>query len=881
MRLPRWPRGQDADLDAELQSHVQMATQDRIDRGESPDQAAAAARREFGNTLLVRETVREMWGWTPIEQFWQDLGYARRALAGTPAFTLAAVLTLGLGIGVNTAMFSVVRAVVLRPLPFADPDRLVQIDELDLRGAAARRSSVSWPNFLDWQQRTQTLESMAAYHQSNVTVTGLGPSQHVPAAVVSSAIFSTLGVAPALGRGFGAADDRVGTDVVVISDEFRRTLLGARADPVGTGLAVNSRQFTIVGVMPPGFVFPVTSPAPQLWITMAEDARVEAAGDTPITEQRGAHFLQVVGRLRAGVSLDQAQAELTSLAATLARDHPDDNAFRGATVTPQLDALIGEARRPLLLLLAAVGCVLLIACVNLASLITARGVGRQAELALRVALGASRSRMVRLLLAEAVLVAAISAMCGLALASGSMGLLVRMAPADVRGLDAVSIDASVLAFTAAIAVICAGLVGIAPALSATRGSLRHNLSASRTETGGRPQRRWLNGLIVVETALGVVLLVAATLVIGGLGRLARTDPGFDVSQVTTMRVNLPDGRYPYLKQVAFYDRLLPELARLPGVTGAGLVGPLPLSGSRYGISFELPGDVSGVAAKRPSAGFAFVSPGYFRAMHIAVVQGREFTAADTDAAPRTVVVNESFARRYFPGENPIGKRIRPGLNTTEPDEPWREIVGVIADVKQVSLQDEPSPMFVVPHSQGLITTPHLVIRSAGALEAIPEAARRVVAAVDPELAVYDVKTLADRRDTTMATQRFTTWLLTLFAALGLLLTAVGLYGVLAYGVSRRRHEFGVRLALGASSRHIVGTVAGRAFALVAAGLAIGVTASTALGRVMRAALDFVPPADGSTYATVALILIVVAAAAALVPIRRAVGVDPMQTLRSN
>ncbi len=263
------------------------------------------------------------------------------------------------------------------------------------------------------------------------------------------------------------------------------------------------------------------------------------------------------------------------------------------------------------------------------------------------------------------------------------------------------------------------------------------------------------------------------------------------------------------------------------------------------------------------------------------MQGREFTAADTDASPRVVVVNESFVRRYFPGENPIGKRIRPGLSTTEPDEPWREIVGVAADVKQVSLQDQPSPMFVVPHAQGMITTPHLVIRSAGALDAIPEAARRVVAAADPELAVYDVKTLADRRDTTMATQRFTTWLLTLFAGLGLLLTAVGLYGVLAYGVSRRRHEFGVRVALGASSRHIVATVVGRAFALVAAGLAIGVTASTALGRVMRAALDFVSPADASTYATVALILLVVATAAALVPVRRAVAVDPMQTLRSN
>jgi putative ABC transport system permease protein len=816
-----------------------------------------------------------------IEQFWHDLGHARRALMKAPAFTLAAVLTLGLGIGANVAMFSVVRAVMLRPLPFPDPERLVQIDELDLRGGGNRRAAVSWPNFRDWQQRTRVLESLAAYHESNFTVTGIGAAQHVPGAVVSVTFFDTLGVQPAIGRGFSTEDDRVGAAVAVISDEFRRTQLGSRSDLVGSAVIIDGRPFTIVGIMPPAFVFPIVSPAPQLWLTAAEDARVEAPGDTPMSEQRGAHYIKVVGRLRHDVQLAEARAEMEGLAAVLARDYPDDNANRSASVVPQLDALIGETRRPLLLLLGAVGCVLLIACVNLANLMTARGIRRQPELALRVALGGSRGRMIRLLVAEAVALAALAALCGVGVAWWSRRLLIQLAPNDIRGLDQVSIDGFVLGYTTAMAAVCALVVGLVPAFRATRGDLRHNLGASRIAVGARSQGRWLNGLIVTETAAGVVLLVVATLVIGGLGRLARTDPGFDVSQVTTLRVSLPDSRYPFREQVGFYDRLLPDLTRIPGVQGAAIVGPLPLSGSRYGISFELPGDRAAEAGNRPSAGFAFVSPGYFAAMRIPIVQGREFGAGDTDAAPRVVVVNESFARRYFPNGSPIGQRIKPGLSTTEPEAPWREIVGVAADVKQVTLRDSSDPMYFVPHAQGIITTPHIVIRSAAAAESIPEAARRVIAAADPELAVYDVRTLQERLVATFATQRFATWLLALFAGLGLVLTGVGVYGVLAYTVSQRVHEFGVRSALGASARQLAGAAMRSAVTMVGVGLLVGMAVSAALGQVMQAALDFVDQPGFDTFVIVAVMLLAVSGAATLAPILRAIRVDPMQTLRSN
>jgi putative ABC transport system permease protein len=880
MRFLVWRRHQDAQLDEEVQSHLDLAIQDRIDRGETPEHAATAARQEFGNVLLIKETVRDMWGWRPIEEFWQDLGYARRALWRAPAFTIAAVLTLSLGIGANTSMFSIVRAVVLRPLPFADPDRLVAVRELDVRSATPRPVSVSWPNFLDWRAQTRMLEAIAGHHSASFTVTGLGPSLNVRGAVVSANLFTTLGIGAAVGRTFNDDEDKPGSQVVVLSEEFRRNHLAGLANPVGSALAINGHSFTIIGIMPLRFVFPVSSPPPELWLTMAEDARVESPSDTPMTAQRGAHFIQVVGRLRSGVSVIRAQAEFEDMMAGLAKAFPADNGGRSAQVVPQLDAIVGSVKRPLFLLLAAVVCVLFIACVNLTNLMTARGVARQAELALRVALGASRSRVIRLLLAEAVALAIASAICGVAIAWWSLDLLVRMAPHEIRGLGAVSIDPAVLAYTASVAAVCALLVGLMPALRATRGELRQEIGAVRTSTGSRSQRRWLNGLIVLETALGVVLLVGATLVITGLNQLAGTNPGFDVTHVTTMRVNLPDSRYPYTKQVSFYDRLLPEIGRVPGIESVGIAGPLPLTGSRFGLSFELAGDAARGTASRPSAGFAFVSPGYFRSMRIPLTQGREFTTADTESSPRTIVISDSFARQYFPNEDPLGKRIKPGLSTTEAETPWREVVGVVGDVKQRTLNEDADPMFYVPHSQGLITTPHIVVRSRS-MEAIPETVRQIVAKADPELAIYDVRTMQDRMATSMASQRFTTFLLTLFAILGLLLTAVGLYGVLAYVVTQRTHEFGVRFALGATRGDIVWTIAGGAFALVGSGLVIGIGAATALARIMKAALDFAGRPDLLTYAAVALALLAVAGVAAVAPARRALRVDPMQTLRSN
>ena len=879
MRLPLWRRRQEAELDEELRSHLRMAIEDRVARGEPRDQAERNAAREFGNVLVVKETTRDMWGWTWIDEWRQDVAYALRALAKTPAFTAIAVLTLTIGVGANTAMFSIVQAVLLRPLPFPDPDRLVALREVD--GTAARRTpgSASYPNFIDWRSRTTTLESLSTYRMGSFTVTGLGPPQQISGAVVSADFFATLGIEPAMGRAFLATEEAAGSDVVVIADAFWRTQLGGRSNIIGSTFVINGRTHTVIGVMPPAFRFPVAFPGPELWLTMAQDASVESKDDTPMTAQRSAHFLQVVGRLRDGVAIAAAQSEFDGIARVLAGEHPDDNAGRGVDVSPQLAVLVGTSRPLLLFLLAAVGCVLLIACVNLANLLMARGAARHRELALRIALGASRARIARLLLAESFVLSVVGTACGVALAFWALRVLVLMSPQDVRGLDEVAIDGVVLMFAAGMAIACGLLVGVLPALRSTPPQVGADLRETRS-TLGRPQRRLLNTLVVIETTLGVVLLVGATLVVRGLERLAATNPGFDVTGVVTLKVNLPISNYTYMRRVAFYEELLPELARLPGFEAVSAVAPLPLSGNRMNLSFELPGQPAADASQRPSAAYAFVGPDYFRAMRIPLKRGRSFALSDNDAAPRVVIVNERFAQQFFPNTDPIGQRVRLGLATTEEEPPWREIVGVSGDFKQQSLSDQSRPTMFVPLPQGFITTPHLVLRTAMPAGAAAESVREAVAHRDPEAAIDSVRTMEEYLATTMASPRFATFLLTLFAAIGLALSAIGLYGVLTYGVAQRTQEFGVRFALGATRRDVVTGVTRGALRLVGAGLTIGIAASVALGAAATSAFDFVEAPDVVTYAVVIAILLAVGAIAGYAPARRAARVDPVATLRS-
>ena len=878
MKLPLWRRRQDEELDEELAGHLRMAIADRIARGESPDEAARAARLEFGNLGLARESTREAWGWIGIEQFAQDIRYAWRTLRRTPGFTLVAVITLALGIGANTAMFSVINAVLLRPLPFPAPDALVTVANVDLRPGPARSisMSLSYPDFFDFRSKSHTFDHLSAYRDSSFTLVTSAGSVHVVGAVVSSEIFSTLGTTPAIGRGFRPEDERAGSDVAVISDSLWRSQFAAAPDIAGRTITLDSRPYTIVGVMPPGFQFPIKFPLAQIWVTLAADARVEKADDVPMTTQRGAHFLKAIGRLRASTTLASAQADVDVIQAALGREFPNDNAQRGVRITPHLDALVGDARGSLLVLLAAVGCVLLIACVNLANLLLARGAGRGAEIAMRKALGASPRRIVRQLLTESVLLAAIGTGCGLALAYGSIAALVRWSPVEVRGLDQVALDSTVLAFTAAIAIVSALTFGLAPALRAVRADAAPGAQAATRATAGRAERRLRGLLVVAETAIGVVLLVGAGLLLRSFDRLVRTPAGFDPDRIVTATFLLPDTRYSYAKQIAFYDSLVADLRAIPGVEAAAATVPLPLSGSNYTISFEQEGGAGG--ANRESADFALAGAGFFRAMHIPLVRGRDLTPADDDRAPRVVVVNEAFARRYFPGIDPIGKRLKLGVSTTEPETPWREIVGVVGDVRNRSFREPVRPAYFIPYAQGLISPLRLVVRARNTT-VVGEEIRKLVAGRDPDVAVYDVKTMEEFLATSVATPRFQAVLLALFALVGLMLTAVGLYGVLAYGVAQRTREFGIRLALGATPGGVRRLVMRGGLALVVAGLAAGVVAAAFATELLAGTLYGVDRLDPVTFAGVAVMLLLVAMLASYLPARRATRVDPIRALR--
>jgi predicted permease len=879
MKLPLWRRRQHDELREEIASHLRMAIADRVARGESEETAERAARLEFGNVAVITEVTRDMWGWIVVEQFAQDFRYAWRSLQRAPGFAVVAVLTLALGIGANTAMFSVINAVLLRPLPFPSPDRLVAVGSVDLRGAVARGSSnsASWPDFFDWRSSARAFEQLSAYRETGFTLTGGGRSLHVPGAVVSSDVFATLGVRPALGRAFRPEDEQAGADVAVISDALWRSQLAGAPDVIGRAMTLNSRRFTVVGVMPPRFHFPVSVPPTEIWITSAEDARVENAADTPMTAERGAHFLRVIGRLRPEASIASAQAELDVICEGLARAHPEDNSQRGARVSSELDRLVGDTRQSLLVLLAAVGCVLLIACVNLANLLLARGAGRGREMALRTALGASSRRIVRQLLTESLVLGVLGTACGLTVAYGSIALLVRLAPVNVRGLDEVTIDATVLAFTAALGLLSVLTFGLIPAVQTARADAAAGAAATARASHGRTQRRIRAALVIAETAIGVVLLVGAGLLLRSFDRLLRTSPGFDPGHVVTAHFRLPDNRYPYLKQIAFYDDLLSDVRALPGVDGVAGTAPLPLSGSRYTISFAQPGAPTR-PSERPSADFGIVSPGYFRTLHVPLVRGRDFTPADSDAAPRVVIVNESFVRRYFPETDPIGQRIKPGLSTTEKETPWREIVGVAGDVRHRSLADEIRPAYFVPYAQGLISPLSLVVRTNNI--GIADELRRALARRDPELALYDVKTLEEYAAISVATPRFQTLLLAAFAVVGLALTAVGLYGVMAYGVAQRTREFGIRLALGARPGEILALVLRGGLTLIAAGLVAGIVGGAFATRLLASALHGIDPLDPATFAAVAVLLLTVAMLASYVPARRATRVDPIAALRT-
>ena len=795
---------------------------------------------------------------------WQDLRYAARLLRKSPTFTLVSTLTLALGIGATTAIFSVVDAVMLRPLPYADSDRLVRIWESDLpRGRP--EFSVSQPNFLDFRARNQTFERVAASNGATMTLTTADGVEPLVARRVSIDFLPALGATPALGRNFLADEDRPGgnTRVVVVTHGFWQRRLGADPGAVGKTVSLNGASYSIVGVLPPSFAWAV--PNLDLFLPLAADP----------AQNRGDHQLLAIGKLKPGVSLQQANADLQAIAAQLSAQYPESNGGWSVLLRSFYDWLVPvETRRMLVIFLAAVGFVLLIAAGNVANLLLARAAARQKEMSIRVALGAGRRRVLSQLLVESMVLALIGGAAGCALAVGVTTALKGIASdAIVPRLDEVVINLRVLSFATLVSVMTGLLFGIAPALQASRPNMNESLKdAGRTGTGGAGRQRLRDGLVIAEVALSVALLVGAGLLMRSMLALQTVNPGFDPRNLLTLQVNVSGPSYqPAPARRAFYRDALAKIAALPGVASASVASMVPMGGGNTSIEVVIEGRPEDASGMKPSADWRVVDAGYFKTLGVSL-RGRDFDDRD-GAGFASVIISEEMARRYWPGVDPIGRSFHWHSATG----PRLTVVGVAGDVRQLSLERDPAPVIYL--SSMPFNPMILVIRTATDPASHVAAVRAAVRSVDPRVPISNVRTADEILATSVGPRRFTMFLLGSFAAVALILACVGLFGVMSYLVSQRTHDIGVRLALGAVPGDIFRHVIGRGMALAGSGAAIGLAAAFWLSRSLEALLFQVRPTDLLTFATVVIVLMAVALIACAVPARRATRVDPVIALR--
>jgi predicted permease len=809
----------------------------------------------------------------------QDLRFGLRMMLKSRGFTLAAIATLALGIGANTAMFSVVYHVLLRPLPFPEPERLMAVEPMSTRHGPPAPSNFSFPDYRDTRARNVSFTDIAAYNNNDYTLTGTGEPVHVSTEIVSAAFFDVLGVHPTLGRSFAREEDAPGHHVIVLSHRlWMRQFQGDRS-VLGRTVTLSGRNYTIVGVMPEGFQFPVRSQAIDLWTTFSKLSEPDAPGDPAITEQRGAHFLEVIGRLKPGVTMEQATADVTAIARALAAQDPDHNKYMTVTrVRPQVEYMVGESARALKLLLIAVGLVLLIACANVANLLLARSTSRAREIAIRSALGASGSRIVRQLLTESVTLALAGAVTGTGLAIWALSAMVKLYPSNLPRLAQVSIDVRVLLFTSGLALVSAILFGLVPALRVARPHIAEAMQAGGRTSGSAQHNRLRSALVISQTALGLMLLIGAGLLIRSLERLRHVDLGFNPEHLLTANFDLSQTRYNPDQQDQFYQELLHRLRTVPGVTAAGAAMPMPLSNDEWSISFNLLDDPA-PESEQPSAGFFIASPGLFEGMQIPLVSGRLFDDRDRRNAPQVMIINQAFAQKFFANEDPLGRRIKIGAGDGKSRPKERTVVGVVGNVRSATLTQNPRAAYYVPLSQMIWSPPSLVIRTANSPLSVVEDVRKTLAGMDAEAPLFDVRSMDDVLALDLGEARFQTLLLSAFAAIALLLTAVGLYGVMAYSVAQRTQEIGIRIALGASRTDVLRMVLERGALLTGAGLVAGIIGALALTGFMEKMLFDTKPFDPLTIAAVTVILAAIALLASYLPAQRATRVDPLVTLR--
>jgi putative ABC transport system permease protein len=793
----------------------------------------------------------------------QDLRYATRRLLKSPGFTLVAVGALALGIGANTAIFSVVNTVLLRPLPYPAPEQLVQLWESRPQQNMPR-SEIAPHEFLAWADQCQSFQRLAATDVAEYNLTGRGEPERVTGALVTAGYLPLLGVAPAHGRGFLEEEDRPGSDnVVVLGHELWRSRFNSDPSVVGQSVSLDGVACNVVGVLPRGFRLPGDASLARPIAFSGEDRA-----------RPGNHFLNVFGRLKEGVTLAQAEAEMAAAAARVEQSLGGANVGHQVAVVSLHEQVVGGARTSLLVLLGAVALVLLIACANVANLLLARAAARRREVAVRAALGASRWRIVRQLLAESLLLSGLGGALGLLLAVWGVDLLVGLDPAGVQRAGEVALDWRVLAFTFGLSLLTGLLFGLAPALQASKTDFVESLKEGGRSGQGLARSRLRGALVVGEVALTLVLLVGAGLLLKSFGRLLAVDPGLDPRNVLTMDVALPPAKYAEPQRItAFYERLLQEAAALPGVQAAGAVSVLPLAGDDNSNFVQIEGRAPLPPGQALRAGRRNVTADYFRALAIPVRRGRAFTPADTAEAQRVLVINEAMARSFFAGEDPVGKRVRTGDKS-----PWVEVVGVVGDVRHRGLDVDTRPEMFFPQLQTPSRRMTLVVRAAGDPEALAGPLRERVRDIDRDQPVGNVKTMESWLSESVASRRFSAALLGVFAALAAGLAALGLYGVVSYSVAQRTHEIGLRMALGAQGRDVLRLVIGQGMALTLVGTAVGVAAALALTRVMSGLLFGVGATDAGVFVTVPLLLAAVALLACYFPARRATKVDPMVAL---
>ena len=864
----------DAELQREIEIHIQQLIRQGIAAGMTEMEARAIALRDFGPIETTKEKCRDTRGVSWIQDFTQDLRYGLRILRESPGFTTVAVLTLALGIGANTAIFSIVDAVLLRSLPYPDPDQLVLMFNAPVKRPDAL-AGVSYRDFTEYRKQNGVFSEMAGNTFHDLTLTGAGEPSTVNTADVTPEIFPLLSAKPLAGRTLLPEDGKQGSAAVaVVSENLWRSRFGSNPGLVGQSITLDMRPFTVVGILPASFRFPEGAPQQDVWISVLQDPLFG-----PLTSQPRVGLLGVIARLKPGVSLAKAEAEMGALSGRFAKEFPEEDSGLTVRTKPYRETVVGNVRAALMILLSAVGLLLLMACANIANLLLSQATSRAREIAVRIALGASRVRIIRQLLTESALLGVLGGLAGVLLADFAVRALQPFLPPELVQISSIHVGGPVLGFALLLSLAAALTFGLAPALLATPSNLQMNIKAGGERTGQRGGQHVRNFLAIAEISLAMVLLVAGGLLIRSFALVTSVNPGFDPQNVTEAEVSLPQFQYSKPQQwTAFSNELLERLHALPGFEDSALAAPLPMD--RQGqatFEFSIVGNGPLPRGKSTTANYATVSPDYFRVMRIPLLKGRLFSEQDSPSNSKVAIISETLARRYFPNQDPLGRQMKFGFppNTNVS----REIVGVVGDVRDVALSKKPGPNMYVPFAQAPLYGGEVVVRSSLSTSSVAAAIRQAVHSIDKDLPVTDIEPFPNALGQSIARERFRTFLLGSFSAMALVLAAVGIFGVVSYSTSQRRQEIGIRMALGAQRGDVLRLILRQGAELALLGLSIGIVFALLLTRFMSSMLYGVSAKDPVIFGAVAVVLFGVALAACYIPARRALRVDPLVALR--